>query len=154
MNIYSTVVILHILAGIFFTINLIVMQRVVTGIMKGLPSGPIKKGADDFLERKWRPIMSYILILLIATAFYIFTIQYNMIFSKTIYTVKAALGITTLAAVSFNHFYLRHKKRKLNKTEHDSPVAQKIRKISFYIEKSVLSGAVGTVILAVIAHHG
>lgn len=153
MSIYSTIVFLHILAGVFFASNLIVMQIVVTGIMKGLPPGEIKKKADSFLEKNWRPVMSAIILLIWFTAAILLHFNWQMILISAVYQFKTATGLLTLVVVSINHFFLRHWKRKLNKSEPDQPRTIAIKKISYYLEKIALVGASATVILGVFGRH-
>lgn len=154
---FSTiVVILHILAGTFFAVNLLVMQVAVTGVMQRIPKGPIKKAADDFLEKNWRPVLGIVVPLVWLTAAYLFMTRMDLILQTPIYTIKAITGVYALTAVSFNHFYYRHKKRKLrfSKDPADQEKFEKMKAFSLFLERSILATAVTTAILAILAHHG
>lgn len=152
----AAIVVIHILAGFFFAVNLIVMQVVVTGIMQRLPHGPLKKEIDDFLEKRWRPVPGYIVPLIWLSAGYLFVNRLDLFLFHPLYTVKGIIGFYALSAVSFNHFYYRHKKRRLrfSKDPADREKFEKMKTFSRVIERSILFSAVATAIIAVYTHHG
>ncbi len=152
----SIVVFVHILAGSFFAVNLIVMQIVVTGIMRRLPGGPVKKEIDDFLEVHWRPVLGVVVPLIWLTAGYLFFTRMSLFFGHPLYLAKSITGLYALSAVSFNHFYYRHKKRRLrfSKDPEDQKRFEKMKGFSHLLERSILFAAVTTAVLAVYAHHG
>lgn len=154
MPFYSLVVLVHIVSGSFAVMNHLIMQVVVSGIMQRLPAGTVKKDVDDFLEKHWRPIMGYVILLLGASAIAMFYANFQMILTVPAYSIKAILGAIAIGAAAFNHFYYRHKKKEWVGREEFKVRFERSKVVSFWLEKTVLYCAIGAASIAWYMRHG
>jgi len=146
--------VLHIIAGAFFAMNMIIMQNVTTRIMQMIPPGSLKKDVDNFLEKGWRRVMTVFIILMIITALYMIHANLTMILTHKLYILKAITGSIAIIAVASNHFYFRFAKKKKAKNASEEKRIDTLKKISGILEKTAMYFAVFTALLAIFIKHG
>ncbi len=135
---YQLVVFFHVIFVSAFVMTVLIMQLVVTNAMKRIPDSPSKKEASLFIQKKWVPVVDFIIIMVGITGVILFILGYQKVMSSPILQIKIILAVIVLTGAYLNHFILRTIKRKLASTGDQPERLKSISKVMMITEKMVL----------------
>lgn len=141
MDYYSFIVVIHIIAASAFVMTLIIMQLVVSNVMKRIPDSQGKQEGVNFIQKRWIPIVEIIIVIVGISALGIAIINYEMILNNKLFIIKIIFGIIALSSAYINHFYLKYAKKRLLLSGENKPKLIKITKIMPILNKVALIGA-------------
>ena len=133
--------------------TMVIMQLVVSNIMKRIPDSPGKKDGVNFIQKRWHPVVDTIIIVLGLSAIGIALLNYSMIISSPIFLVKVTIGTIALGAAYSNHFYFRYAKRKLARSGKNPERLKKMGKITPVFDKVALIGGAVTALIGWYINH-
>ena len=116
-SIYPYIVAVHVITASAFVMTMIIMQLVVTNMMKRIPSSDGKQQASTFVQTRWIPIVDIVIIIVGVTAILIAIHNWDMIINSTILIIKIIFAILALSAAYSNHFIFRYLKKSLTNTK-------------------------------------
>ncbi|MDH4129027.1 MAG: hypothetical protein OEV44_09755 [Spirochaetota bacterium] len=152
-NYYKYFVLVHIITASAFVMTMIIMQLVVTNMMKRIPSSDGKQAASTFVQTRWIPIVDIIIVLVGVTAVFIAIINWEMIIHSTMLIVKIIFGVLALSAAYSNHFIFRYLKKYLSRTNNNPGLLNKINYLMPILNKVALICGAIAVILGFIRNH-
>ena len=153
MDYYGWIVFVHAITAPAFVMTMIIMQLVVSNIMKRIPDSPGKKDGINFIQKRWHPVVDTIIIVLGISAIGIALLNFDMIISSSTFLVKVIIGTTALGAAYSNHFYFRYAKRKLVKSGRNPERLKKIGRITPVFDKVALIGGAVTALIGWYINH-
>ena len=153
MDYYGWIVFVHAITAPAFVMTMIIMQLVVSNIMKRIPDSPGKKDGTNFIQKRWHPVVDTIIIVLGISAIGIALLNFDMIISSSTFLVKVIIGTTALGAAYSNHFYFRYAKRKLAKSGRNPERLKKIGRITPVFDKVALIGGAVTALIGWYINH-
>jgi len=148
----SLILVAHIVCGAALFMTTIIMQLVMTNVMKRVPMSDGKMAAQNFIKTRWKPVVNGVIIVMTLSAFYLLSTRWYMISVTPLLHAKIFFGGLTLLLANLLHFYWPGKKRRLEKRGETAAVIRLSARTAIY-EKVVLVGAATTFLLGVIFNH-
>ena len=138
---------LHVTVAAAFVMTMIIMQLVVSRVMRYIPASPGKKEAVDFLQKRWLPIVDLIIILVGVSGLGLAYFFWVHVQSNSLLQIKIGTATIALAAAYLNHFYFRYKKRRLAASGHNPELLAKVGRLMGVLDKVALIGGALTALL-------
>ena len=150
---YPYFVTIHVITASAFVMTMIIMQLVVTNMMKRISNGDEKQAASTFVQTRWIPIVDVIIVIVGVTAVFIAIINWDMIIHRTLLIIKIIFAILALLAAYSNHFIFRYLKKSLSSTNNNQGLLKKINFIMPILNKVALICGVIAALIGWIFNH-
>ena len=147
MNYSGWLLLIHAASATAFVMIMIIMQLVVSNVMKRIPDSPGKKEAGQFLQKRFHPVVDLVIVIVGLSAGGLLYFFWPLVKVNIVLMIKITFGSTALTCAYLNHFVFRNMKRKLVASGQNPELLAKLKKITPVIEKVALVTGVITAFL-------
>ncbi len=149
---YSWVVFFHIITASAFVFVMLMMQILVSNIMKRIPESPGKESGKSLIKDYLHPVVDAVILIVGITGVILVIATWPLAVKNFHLTLKIAFAVISLGAAYTGHFILRPLKKKWTK-QGNRTALEKAARISPFIDRTALIAGVITALLGWSLNH-